>query len=212
MKNLLNKAAPISDLPDSRFQIFNLRENPFPTQPMINKENNDKRYNGEIYESEIDNGTSDIQFQTDSPYTFPLQTEYRYGTNNMLKQVTPKNDNSIVYLWAYNDQYPVAKIISPENTTISVEIDDSNLSMSDDFGDIQDDVSYLQTLLSSYINDKDYMVTLYTYRPLIGMTSKTDPNGKTTYYEYDAFGRLEYIKNGDGNILNAYDYNYSNSN
>lgn len=53
MKNLLNKAKQITTLPDAKFEIFNLRENPFPAQPMINKENSDKRYNGEIYESEI---------------------------------------------------------------------------------------------------------------------------------------------------------------
>jgi hypothetical protein len=53
MKNLLNKAKVLSDLPDAKFEKFNLRENPFPAQPMINKENSDKRYNGDIYESEI---------------------------------------------------------------------------------------------------------------------------------------------------------------
>jgi len=52
------------------------------------------------------------------------------------------------------------------------------------------------------------MVTTFTFKPLIGMTSQTDPNGKTTYYMYDSYGRLSYIKDHEGNVLKKYCYNY----
>jgi YD repeat-containing protein len=52
------------------------------------------------------------------------------------------------------------------------------------------------------------MMKTYTYNPLVGMTSATDENGKTTYYEYDGFGRLQYIRNQDREIIQEYKYHY----
>jgi len=51
-------------------------------------------------------------------------------------------------------------------------------------------------------------MTTYTYEPLIGMTSQTDTNNRTTYYEYDSFGRLKYIKDKDKNVIKSFDYKY----
>jgi YD repeat-containing protein len=53
-------------------------------------------------------------------------------------------------------------------------------------------------------------MTTYTYKPLVGITSITDPRGETTKYVYDDFGRLKYIKDRDNNILKRYSYHYYN--
>ena len=49
-------------------------------------------------------------------------------------------------------------------------------------------------------------MTTYTHLPGVGMTSQTDPNGYTTYYEYDALGRLSAIRDNERRLLKSYQY------
>jgi len=56
------------------------------------------------------------------------------------------------------------------------------------------------------------MITTYTHKPLIGITSITDPRGEKTTYHYDSFGRLILIKDADGNIISENKYNYRTEN
>ena len=52
------------------------------------------------------------------------------------------------------------------------------------------------------------MMTM-TYLPLVGVSSQSDVNGRITYYEYDAFGRLVLIRDQDQNIIKKVAYNYA---
>jgi YD repeat-containing protein len=52
------------------------------------------------------------------------------------------------------------------------------------------------------------MITTYTYDPLIGITSMTDPKGYTVYYEYDDLHRLVRVKDEDGKIMSENKYHY----
>jgi YD repeat-containing protein len=52
------------------------------------------------------------------------------------------------------------------------------------------------------------LMTTYTYRPLVGMTSSMDPNHVVTYFEYDGLGRLRYVRDQDRNLIKTYEYNY----
>ena len=54
------------------------------------------------------------------------------------------------------------------------------------------------------------VVTYYTYDPLIGVTSVTDPRGQRIYYEYDNLNRLEFVRDNQGKILSKNEYNYKN--
>lgn len=56
----------------------------------------------------------------------------------------------------------------------------------------------------------DAQMTTYNHKPMFGVSTITDPNDRTTYYEYDNLGRLNIIRDQDNNIIKKYIYNYSN--
>lgn len=55
----------------------------------------------------------------------------------------------------------------------------------------------------------DATMTTYTYNPLVGMTSQTDANNRSAFYEYDSFNRLSVIRDQDGKIIKKLCYNYA---
>jgi YD repeat-containing protein len=55
----------------------------------------------------------------------------------------------------------------------------------------------------------DAYMTSYTYDLVNGITSQTDANGRTIYYEYDLFNRLLRIRDQDNNIAKQFDYKYN---
>jgi hypothetical protein len=48
----------------------------------------------------------------------------------------------------------------------------------------------------------------FTYDPFVGMRSKTDFNNQSTYYDYDEFNRLAFVKDNNKNIIQGYCYNF----
>lgn len=65
------------------------------------------------------------------------------------------------------------------------------------------------TALRSNTANTEAHIYTYTYDPLIGITSETDPNGIISYYRYDELNRLTQIVDWEGNVLQQYDYHYS---
>lgn len=51
-------------------------------------------------------------------------------------------------------------------------------------------------------------MTTYTYDAAVGVTSKTDPNNVTTYYEYDLLGRQKIVRDTNQKILKTLKYHY----
>ncbi|MEN0056669.1 MAG: RHS repeat domain-containing protein, partial [Mucilaginibacter sp.] len=109
------------------------------------------------------------------------------------------------YFWGYNNQYPIAKVVGADYNTAKQYVDINLLN----------NPNTTQTQLQIELNKlrtadglKNALVTTYTYLPLIGMSSTTDPKGETTSYEYDEFQRLINIRDKDGHITKHMDYHY----
>ncbi len=124
-----------------------------------------------------------------------------YG--NVLEQ-QKANDIREVYLWGYNNQYCVAKVMGSDYASVSGIITQAQIDAATG-SDVQ-----MRSVLNALRNAlPNALVTYYTYAPLVGMTSETDQAGKTIYYEYDEFNRLSLIRDQYGNILEAICYNYA---
>lgn len=112
-----------------------------------------------------------------------------------------ENETDVVYLWGYNYRYIVAEL---RNTT--VEEVEKYIGSIEKFSAAEAPDLQQLALLRKHLADA--LITTYTYAPT-GLTSVTDPQGKTTYYQYDPLGRLSFEKDYLGRVRCAYDYQYS---
>jgi hypothetical protein len=58
------------------------------------------------------------------------------------------------------------------------------------------------------LHPKESQMTTFTYLPLEGITTQTNAAGISSYFEYDNYQRLKYVKDFDGNIIKSYVYHY----
>ncbi|AXP80081.1 hypothetical protein CJ739_988 [Mariniflexile rhizosphaerae] len=146
----------------------------------------------------------------------PIIEFHSYYNNGKMKEVSKTDGIHTVYVWGYNEEYPIAKIdnatfISNQPSTITSNqqtlINNAITAATNETTDITEDNlrAKLQLLREGFPNA---MVTTYTYDPLVGVTSIIDPKGHTVYYGYDDFDRLKQVKDASGNILNENEYNY----
>lgn len=143
---------------------------------------------------------------------------YTFNSFQNLVSVQKTSDIPVSYYWDYDKCYPVIKAgnVSNGQLVMEIEIYENIFPLGvESFSQITEpSKSTTQNTWLKQIHSNlktlfpNGQISVYTYKPLVGMTSETDPNGKTTYYEYDSFGRLQYIKDQDLNIIQEYNYNY----
>lgn len=141
---------------------------------------------------------------------------YQYDNLGNPLEVAKKSGARISYIWGYHSSLPIAMI---ENLSYN-QIPSSTISNLQSLSDLDDDDCYaggsceennLRNALNSLRSQfPQAMITTYTYNPLIGLTSITDPKGYTAYYVYDNQNRLEYLMDQDGKIMGKKEYNLKN--
>lgn len=142
---------------------------------------------------------------------YPLETRINYQDYDQygsVVSVKQENGAPMCYLWGYGGDYLVAKITNATYDEVKNAL--GGITVIDNFRNLKDpsddDVNLIvNTLRGTLVNAH---VEGFTYHTLLGVTSQTDAKGMTTYYEYDDFQRLKYIKDQNGNIIKSYSYNY----
>jgi len=131
-----------------------------------------------------------------------------YSSNGKLGYKVGIDNIPVVYLWGYNNLYPVAKIEGLTYEKVMSILKESYIkALSLNNSITLSNGSYIRSLLSPL----GAQVTSYTYRPLVGVLTNTQPNGVTFYYDYDSSGRLKQtytLDNSTRKILQHYEYQY----
>lgn len=157
----------------------------------------------------LETAFQNLNYQTDVTYDV-------YSKIGNILQYTTKDLISTSVLWGFAGKYPVAVLTNATYDEVNQVLSGSTPTPLGFPGEpgygSEYPLSQFEALRKSEILKKS-LITTYTYKPLVGMTSVTDPKGIKTRYEYDSFGNLKEVfimENGTKKILKSYYYNYGN--
>ena len=155
-------------------------------------------------------GNIDINSTTDRKVRYS-----RYDINGNIEEFIMEDGTPVSIVWGYNKQFPIAKVegvaYSVVQTYITNIVNDSNSDTTNCIGLSGCNEATLRVSLNTFRKQpafSDALITTYTYDPLLGITSITQPNGQVEYYKYDSAGRLELIHDKDLKVLKNMRYNY----
>jgi YD repeat-containing protein len=153
---------------------------------------------------------SNTGFTTDMVYN-------NYDNHLNVSQTTPFGIGSpSSYIWGYRQLYPVIVGQNVTLTDLNTAVDAATENLDSLLNVVGNLITGQQKELWNHFNSslrnhallKNALISTYTYNPLIGLTSQTDPKGISTFYEYDFIGRLSDIRDNNSNILEHLEYNY----
>ncbi len=136
--------------------------------------------------------------------------------NGNIVQISQADGSPVSYIWGYNNRYVIAKLENITYTEIESHVANLQSISNLDKDNCTNSNCYEEQLRVALNNLRSIvpqgLVTTYTYDPLVGVTSITNPTGESMYYEYDAYHRLKFIRDNDYNILSKNEYNYRSQN
>jgi len=176
------------------------------------------RYDGlgrpvEVYsfesDSPVDTSIVNPSFVLTPGYTSRNHIRYNNTRSPQIAEVQASDGVFVSYLWSYQGKHAIAELTNLSYEQIKAVISENAINAFSDLvnptkAEIDSFISPLRT------NFPEAQIITYSYKPLVGLTTQTDPKGRTTYYEYDDFGRLKWIKDQNGNIVKENQYHYRN--
>lgn len=145
--------------------------------------------------------------------TLPLETEKeitRYDDYGNILEYKTKEGMVVSQVWGYNNSKLVAELKNVSYADIAAATI-TNIKNYSNVAALTYNETHLVTALNSlraaFANG---FVTTYTYKPLVGLSSVTDANGRKESYQYDSFNRLYRVLNNEGLIIKEYNYHIKN--
>ncbi|MBV8326507.1 hypothetical protein [Chryseobacterium sp.] len=141
-----------------------------------------------------------------------------YDNKGNLLQISNSVGTATAMIYGYNQTLLIAKVEGATyNQVVSQATDIINASNNDNLNSASEPA--LITALDNFRKNPalaNYQITTYTYDPLVGVTSTTQPSGLREVYEYDNAGRLKTVKRMEKDTNGAavlktvqqYQYNY----
>jgi len=135
-----------------------------------------------------------------------------YDANGHVLQTTDNSGVSTAIIWGYNGTQPIARIEGGEYYKVLALMGQTDANLLDIVQKSNQDISSTDNTNEQLLRDalevfrrdpkfKNFLITTYTYDPLIGVKSVTSPNGFTEYYFYDNQNRMIRIEDTDHNII-----------
>ena len=123
----------------------------------------------------------------------------RYGNIVTLRDTY---GNITIYLWSYHGKYPIAEIKGSTYEEVKSALGRQPEFLSDESGSHIKEIEQLRKLLPNAL------ITTYDYKQQVGLKYTSDPNGQTSFFQYDAQGRLKQrFRKGENGEMQLMEYN-----
>ena len=183
----LSSTAPYNSMVGNNILTPVIHEEQYKGTTFLSKSVNEyKNWGSNMYEPEI------LKLQATSGGALENRIIYHNRDPRGNPRYISKDDaDHVVYLWGYNSLYPIAEIIGVPLSAVTPFI--SEISMNTIGAKDEPSSSDFTTINNLRSQLPNALVTTYTYKPLVGVATMTDPRGVETVFYYDNFGRLSYV-------------------
>ncbi len=156
-----------------------------------------------------------VRYKTNKMSTFDTKLTYHeYDAYGNVAELSTNDGRHTCYIWSYNNQYLVAEIDHVSYSQLLTALGNKDQTWIKNLGNKKepsaDDWNLLNGLRTTFkTTSPSTLVSTFTYKPLLGVSSITDPSGMTTHHVLDNFGRLTQsyrLENGVKKVVAEHKY------